>query len=186
MGWPCLCFSLNFCVIMVSLLFLFLLVTLLTPRCYCGCGCGWCSCRASHRAWTVWRQVCGLRSEVGAPAGELPGAAGVSIPAAKSKKRGPGRPTGAHRGLCGKRVGADQDGTGPSGPSLARSLSSLPLGWPLPCSRLEVWRLGLGPCWVPAGSLLGWAGPDLAGLVDRFQACLAVWLHQLPHYLLRY
>lgn len=149
MGWPCLCFSLNFCVIMVSLLFLFLLVTLLTPRCYCGCGCGWCSCKASHRAWTVWRQVGGLRSEV---CGLRWGRPRVSSQAPRASRSLPRRAKNVGRAdqrehivaCAASESGQTRMAQAPQGP-----LSLAPQGW-----RFGGWG------WVPAGSLLGpyWAG----------------------------
>lgn len=109
-----------------------------------------------------------LRSEVGAPAGELPRRRGRLDPCCESKKTWARRTDRPPCGLCGKRVGADMGGTGPSTlrrPSrLAVSLLKVG-GW-----RLEV---GAGFVWLRQEAtgvrITGSAGlgRGLAGLVDR-------------------
>lgn len=169
---------------MVSLLFLFLLVLvlLLVLRCYCGC----CSCRASHGAWTGWR-LDSLRSEVqglkwGRPrvSCQAPRAFRSLLRRAKNVGRADQRITSwPVRQASRDRPGWHRPLSGPTlcrFLSLSLSLFRLSLGWPLPCSRLEVGmearEVGVGLYWVPAGSLmgpcwvstrLGWAGPGRAG-----------------------
>lgn len=156
---------------MVSLLFFLLLE---------GCCCGLLLLRG-HRAWTSWRRALhstwqwavgtsGLRSEVGAR-GRAPQAPRAFQSLLQEQKTWARQTKGPPTGLCGKRVGADRDGTGPS--TLERPSR-------LAASLLKVggWRLGLasfgcgkrplapsstgllGPASVVYGALglLGWAG----------------------------